>query len=58
MEIIIKGSPKEIAELLVEVEAQRGKANQPPQNLSGGAVVLDSSVIQQLIKFQLRSMLN
>ena len=50
MEIIIKGSPKEIAELLVEVEAQLGKTIQLPQNLLGGVVVLDSSAVQQLIK--------
>ena len=50
MEITIKTTPKEIAELLVEVEAQLGKANQPLQNLSSGVVALDSSVAQQLIK--------
>lgn len=32
MEIIIKGSPKEIAELLVEVEAQLGKISNEWQN--------------------------
>lgn len=50
MEIIIKASPKEIAELLVEVEAQLGKTIQLPRNLLGGVVVLDSSAVQQLIK--------
>lgn len=50
MEITIKASPKEIAELLVEIEAQLKKTNHPPQNLSGGVVALDSSVVQQLIK--------
>ena len=50
MEITIKASPKEIAELLVEVEAQLRKTNQPLQTLSGGVVALDSSVAQQLIK--------
>lgn len=50
MEITIKGSPKEIAELLVEVEAQLEKTIQLPQNLLGGVVVLDSSAVQQLIK--------
>lgn len=50
MEIIIKANPKEIAELLVEVEAQLGKTNQPLQNQSSGVVVLDSSAVQQLIK--------
>lgn len=50
MEITITASPKEIAELLVEVEAQLGKTIQLPQNLLGGVVVLDSSAVQQLIK--------
>lgn len=50
MEITIKGSAKEIAELLVEVEAQLGKTIQLSQNLLDGVVVLDSSAVQQLIK--------
>lgn len=50
MEIIIKANPKEIAELLMEVEAQLEKTIQLPQNLLGGVVVLDSSAVQQLIK--------
>ena len=50
MEITIKASPKEIAELLLPLEAQLGKTNQSLQNLSGGVVALDSSVAQQLIK--------
>ena len=50
LEIIIKANPKEIAELLVEVEARLGKTIQLPQNLLGGVVVLDSSAVQQLIK--------